>query len=549
MAKTPTHVIGIDVGTGSARAGIFNLKGRMAGSAVQKIKIWKPQPDFAEQSSADIWKAICKALRTAMTQAKLKPSDIAGIAFDATCSLVAVDKNEKPVTVSPTGKDEKNIILWMDHRAIGEAKALTQQGHDVTRYLGGTVSPEHQIPKLMWLKKNLPKTWKRTAWFFDLPDWLAFRATGRDVRSLCTTVCKWTYLAHEKDPSSRWNREFFEKNGIGDLLQENRIGTEINPMGECAGGLTSLAAKELGLDPGTPVAVGIIDAHAGGLGVLGMGRGGNQNTSFDDVLCLIGGTSSCHMVVSPEARFVPGVWGPYFSAMVPGMWLNEGGQSATGALLDFVIQTHPMFPTASAEAKNAKQSIYEYLNARVDTIAKREKLPHRSRLTKDLHVLPYFHGNRSPNADPFAKGAVHGLALHADVDDLVRYYYATIQAIAYGTRDIVEALNAKGYKISRLHACGGGTKNPLWMQEHADATGCEILLPKEPEAVLLGSAILAAVGAGAYADIPSAMTAMSAAGKTIKPSPQAAAYHQAKMKIHRELYKDQKKYQEMLAKV
>src|SRR5690606_38534399 len=141
-----------------------------------------------------IWKAVCYCVKQAMKQAKLDPDSIAGIAFDATCSLVAVDDQDKPVTVSPSGNDEQNVIVWMDHRAIAQAAGLTAQGHEVIKYLGGVVSPEHAIPKLMWLKKTMPASWKRLTRVFDLPDWLTYRATGRDVRSLCTTVCKWTYL-------------------------------------------------------------------------------------------------------------------------------------------------------------------------------------------------------------------------------------------------------------------------------------------------------------------------------------------------------------------
>ncbi len=555
---SPTHVIGIDVGTGSARAGIFDLKGHMVGTVSRTIQTWRPESDFVEQSSTDIWKAVCASTKAALKQAGLTGASIAGIAFDATCSLVAVDDQDGPVTISPTGEDDQNVIVWMDHRAMAEAARLTAQGHDVIRFLGGKVSPEHQVPKLMWLKKNLPDTWARATRYFDLPDWLTYRATGRDVRSLCTIVCKWTYLGHEKE-GARWNKDFFSKNKLADGLIRGAFGKMVEPMGNCAGGLNYESARELGLEVGTPVAVGIIDAHAGGLGVLGMGkstaakkRGDNAGStvdavSFDDVLCLIGGTSTCHMVVSEKPRFVPGVWGPYYSAMIPGMWLNEGGQSATGQLIDFVIASHPRHAEAVKEAKAEGVTVYEFLNGRVDALAAVGKLKQRCRLTQGYHMLPYFHGNRSPNADPSARGAIHGLTLHATLDDLALQYYAAIQAIAYGTRDIVEALNAEGYKITRLHACGGGTKNPLWMQEHADATGCEIVLPREPEAVLLGGAILAAVGAGIYKDIPAAMAAMSAAGAVIKPNAKTAAYHDAKMKVHRELYADQQKYDAMVA--
>jgi ribulose kinase len=174
----------------------------------------------------------------------------------------------------------------------------------------------------------MPDTWKRAARFFDLPDFLSYRATGVDTRSMCTTVCKWTYQGHESGGAGRWDTSFFEQVGLGDLAEESfqRIGQRVRPIGECVGGLSERAASELGLQPGTPVAVAIIDAHAGGLGLLGTpvdGEAPNED-ELDERLALIGGTSSCHMAVSKEPRFIPGIWGPYFAAMVPGFWLTDG---------------------------------------------------------------------------------------------------------------------------------------------------------------------------------------------------------------------------------
>jgi ribulose kinase len=233
--------------------------------------------------------------------------------------------------------------------------------------------------------------------------------------------------------------------------------------------------------------------------------------------------------------------------MIPGLWLNEGGQSATGALLDFIISNHPRHGDAQKEAKTAGITIYECLNEKVEALARDAKVPLKCHLTNRFHMLPYFHGNRSPNADPLARGAIHGLTLHATMEDLALLYYATIQAIAYGTRDIIEALNSSGYAITRLNACGGGTKNPLWLQEHADATQCEIQLPKEPEAMLLGSAMLAAMASGLYRSFPEAMTRMTATGATVRPDKKSASYHAAKIQVHRELYADQQKYDKICA--
>ena len=140
--------IGIDVGTGSARAGVFDGNGRMLADASRQIKIRRPQPDFVEQSSTDIWRACCHATRQALANARVSPSRIRGVGFDATCSLVALNANDRPVTVSPTGKDQQNVIVWMDHRALDQTRRINATGHNLLKYVGGVISPEMESPKL-----------------------------------------------------------------------------------------------------------------------------------------------------------------------------------------------------------------------------------------------------------------------------------------------------------------------------------------------------------------------------------------------------------------
>lgn len=550
--KKPRLFLGIDVGTGSARAGLFDARGTLLGSASHPITLWKPAPDHVEQSSDNIWAACGRSVRAALRAAGCSGADIAGIGFDATCSLVALDAEDRPVSVSTTGRAEQNVIVWMDHRALAQAARINAAGHPVLRYVGGVISPEMQTPKLLWLKENLPETWRRTARFLDLPDYLTYRATGDDTRSLCTTVCKWTYLGQQD--GAGWDASYFNRIGLGDLVRENfeRIGTRVRPMGEAiGGGLTPRAAHELGLRGGTPVGVAIIDAHAGGLGMLGARIGGGKvdAPALNRRIALIGGTSSCHMAVSPRPRFIRGVWGPYASAMIPGLWLTEGGQSATGALIDHAIFSHAAAAPLLAEAKRAGKTIYEQLNARLDALASAGGVPHPAALTHDLHVLPDHHGNRSPRADPTLRGAINGLTLSATADDLALHYLATIQAVAHGTRHIIDALNAKGYRIDTILACGGGTKNPVFIREHADITGCKIVLPREPEAVLLGSAVLGAVAAGCFASVLAAMAAMNAVGRAVTPvRGPVARFHTAKHAVFQRLHADSLAYRRIMAR-
>ncbi len=552
MTQDHRCYIGVDVGTGSARAGVFNSSGKMLGQSSRPIKMWKPQADFVEQSSDDIWDSSAAAIRQAVAEADIEVTNVRGIGFDATCSLVALDGSDRPVSVSPTGNDEQNVIVWMDHRAIEQAARINEGEHPALRYVGGIISPEMESPKLKWLKENLPDSWKRARHFFDLADFLTYRATGDETRSLCSTVCKWTYQGHLAPtiPGSvgKWEDSYWKSIGLGELVSEGyrRIGTRIRPMGEpIAQGLTEKAAFDFGLNPGTPVAVSIIDAHAGGVGMLGARVADGTEVELEKRLALIGGTSSCHMAISKEARFVDGVWGPFYSAMIPGLWLTEGGQSATGALIDHIIFSHVRGHELQQDARNRGITVYEILAEVLDKLAVGTEFP--AQLTRELHVQPDFHGNRSPRANPNARGMISGLTLGDSLEDLALLYLATVQAVAYGTRHILDALTLGGYEIETVLTTGGGAKNPIFLREHADITGRRIVLPKEPEAVLLGSAMLGAVAAGDCATVTEAMTEMSAADTVIEPCQGATArYHDAKRQVFLEMYEDQMKYNSLM---
>ncbi|MBI1246329.1 ribulokinase [bacterium] len=547
------YFIGVDVGTGSARAGVFDAEGKMLGSAVHPIKLFHPKPDFVEHSSHDIWQAACLAVRQATSSSGVDPAEIAGIGFDATCSLVVTDDEGHPVTVSPSGSDDQNVMVWMDHRASDQARRINEGQHDVLKYVGDAISPEMQTPKLLWLKENMPASWKKAGKFFDLPDYLTYRATGDETRSLCSTVCKWTYLGQAADgaEAAGWDASFFHSIGLGDLAEEDfrRVGQTVRPMGEAIGnGVSAQAASELRIPEGTAVGVSIIDAHAGGIGMIGatLDHKTLDPAELDHRLALIGGTSSCHMATSANARYISGIWGPYYSAMIPGRWLTEGGQSATGFLIDFIIQNHGATPKLIEASRASGKSVYEVLNERLETLAKGRKVP--ASLTKDLHVSPYFHGNRSPFADPTLKGMICGLTLSASLDDLAKLYLATIQSIAYGTRHIIEVMNEKGYRIDTIFACGGGTKNPIFLREHADITGCRVVLSKEPESVLLGAAMLGAVASGEKTDLLEAMSTMSGVDQILQPATGTTqGYHEAKYKIFRKMYEDQMAYRKLMA--
>lgn len=518
---TKSFVCAVDVGTGSARAGILDTSGTLLGRAEHPIVMNQPKADHAEHNSQDIWSAVCIAVRAAREKAGVAAQDIVGISFDATCSLVVLDRNAGQLSVSVTGERRWDTIVWLDHRAIAEADECTASGHAVLDYVGGVMSPEMATPKLMWLKRNLPGTWHEAGYLFDLTDFLTWKATGSLARSQCTLTAKWTYLAHEQ---TGWRRDFFETVGLSDLFEHGNLPEKASAVGADIGTLSTEAAAELGLTENCRVGAGVIDAYAGALGVLGGFAGDQQNIGRH--LALIAGTSSCVMAMSPDPQPFAGVWGPYYGAALPKLWLSEGGQSATGALLDHIIRWHGAGgdPDAAMHAKIARR-VAELRMAEGDKLAAR------------LHVLPDFHGNRSPLADPHAVGVVSGLTLDSSFDSLCKLYWRTAVGIALGVRHVLEALNENGYLIDTLHVTGGHTKNPLLMELYADATGCAVIEPLADEAVLLGTGMVAATAAGLFPDLNAACVAMQQGGRTRASNPAASGRFDRDYKIFLEMHR------------
>jgi FGGY-family pentulose kinase len=517
-------VIGVDVGSGSARAGVFDLSGTMLSYTSHEITLFRGPENYVEQSSREIWDAVCSSIKSAVSLSGVLPSSVAGIGFDATCSLVVLDAGGEPLPVGLSEDPDRNIIVWMDHRATKQAERINATGHPVLKYVGGKISPEMETPKIAWLKENKPDIYDRAWQFFDLADFLTWRATGDLARSVCTVTCKWTYLAHEK----RWDPDYFHTIGLGELADEDfrRIGACIvEPGTPCGNGLTATAAEQMGLPVGTPVAAGMIDAHAGGIGTVGVGGGATNNLAY------VFGTSSCTMTTTKNPVFVPGVWGPYYSAMVPGLWLNEGGQSAAGAAIKQLVSFHPAAAEATEQAKAQGISLPTFLaNLAL------ERMPLASeaaRLADGVHVVPEFLGNRAPFADPHSRAIIVGLGMESDLDNLLSLYIAGICGIGYGLRQIIEAQAQMGVTIDKIVISGGAGRHPLVRQLIADTCGCTVLATKASEPVLLGSAILGAVAAKLSPSVQEAMAHFSVLDNQYQPDA-----HFSKLHTHRyEAYK------------
>ncbi|KAH9496846.1 hypothetical protein Btru_010415 [Bulinus truncatus] len=348
-----------------------------------------------------------------------------------------------------------------------------------------------------------------------------------------------------------WNDEFLNIIGLNELCEKGHstIGNTVNmPGSPCGTGLSLQAAEELGLLPGTPVAASLIDAHAGALGCLGcQPRELSWQCDLGNILVMIAGTSTCHIICSRKSISVPGVWGPYYSVVLPEMWVNEGGQSAAGHLIEFLVSNHAAYNLAKDEANKSGQNVYDYLNDHLQSLVDQRNITSVATLTHSIHVWPDFHGNRSPLADVTLKGMVCGLTLSNSVDSLAVIYLATIQSLAYGTKHIITEMEKSGHKISLVLLCGGLAKNHLYVQTHADVLGLPVVLPNTEQSVLLGSAMLGACASGFFPNLEAAMTSMGGVGRVVSANKNVNSFHEKKFKVFLEMVQDQRKYQSIMS--
>lgn len=489
MTSSPLF-LGLDVGTQSIRAALIDPAGNCVAFATSPLDTTHPHPGWAEQEPRQWWQAAKTAIPQAVAKAGIAPERIAAIGLDCTaCTVLACGMDGTPL---------RPALLWMDQRAFREAETISQTRNRSLRYVSGVVSPEWMLPKALWLKRNEPATYERANRIVECTDWFMYRLTGEWTLSLNHVAVKWNYVR----PEGGWNDDLLDKADLEDL--PGKWPAQIVPLGKGAGRLSKVAADELGLRAGTPVAQGGIDAY---LGMLGMGAVGPGD------LAMIMGSSTCHLAMSSQELLGSGMLGCYPDAVLEGTYTLEGGQTATGSILDWYRRHFAGHETL--EAERGGRHVYEVLDAKAGAV------PAGS---EGVLCLDYWQGNRCPRKDPRARGAFWGLSLAHGPGHLFRSIY---EGTALGTRHILEDVAAHGLKIERLFAGGGGARSDLWLQIHADVLDQPVHLPRDSEACALGAALVAAVHSGHYASFDEAAQRMVQIKKVVEPR-----------SAHRQVYDD-----------
>lgn len=472
------YLLGIDLGTQSVRSCLFDLQGAMCASATRPLRMTYPHPGWAEQDPEEWWDAALAAIRETLERPGVSPAQVVALSPDCTaCTVVALDAEGKPL---------RPALLWMDERAHEEAEEISRLQHPSFRYCGGKLSPQWMLPKARWLKRYEPEVYSKAIWLVDGVDFLTYRLTGHWTASLNTVTAKWNYVR----PLGGWPADLLAEADLEDL--RGKWPEKILPVGSKVGTLHPRVAAATGLPEETVVAQGGIDAYAGMIGVGAVEPGD---------LAVIVGSSSCHLALSKKPVFAD-IWGPYPDALVEGTYVLEGGQTATGSIVQWLLDIAGAGRTG-ADAGGG------------DPLARLEPAAEKIRPgAEGLLLLDHFQGNRTPYKDPRARGVIIGLTLRHGLPHLLRGIY---EAVTYGTRQVLENMAAHGFAPAKLFAGGGGARSALWMQIHADVLGQPIHLTREPESVALGAAIWAGMAAGRFRGYRDATEAMVRTERVVAP--------------------------------
>ncbi len=509
-------VIGVDFGTLSGRALVVRVSdGTELGTAVHDYRHGvmdsalastgeRLPPDWALQDPGDWRDVLREAVPAAVAAAGIRPGQVIGIGTDFTaCTVLPVTGDGTPLCQLDglAGRPHAYPKLWKHHAAQPQADrinalALARGEPWIARY-GGKISSEWQFAKGLQLLEEDPEIYQRVQRWIEAADWIIWQLCGTETRNACTAGYKGIWQ-DGRYPSP----DFLAALNPGFAgFADGKLAHPVSPLGARAGSLTAGAAAWTGLTAGIAVAVGNVDAHV---------TPPAANAIRPGQMTLIMGTSTCHVMNGGKLAEVPGMCGVVDGGIVAGRWGYEAGQTGVGDIFAWFAD-HAVPPAYREEAARRGVSVHDLLSAE----AARQAVG-----AHGLLALDWLNGNRSVLTDHHLSGVVAGLTLATRAPDI---YLALIESTAFGTRVIIDAFEAAGIGVSELVIAGGLTRNELIMRIYADVTRRPLGLIGSAQGPALGSAIHAAVAAGAYADVPAAAAAMGTMRRAVyTPDPASA---------------------------
>ena len=524
------YVVGVDFGTLSGRAVVVRVRdGAELGSAVHEyahgvIDTELPSgvrlgPDWALQAPGDWIEVLRVAVPKALAVAGVPAEHVIGIGIDTTaCTVLPTSADGTPLCEAYPDRPHAWPKLWKHHAAQPHADRINavaaRRGEPWLARYGGKLSSEWQYAKGLQLLEEDPEIYHLAERWIEATDWIVWQLTGVETRNICTAGYKGVYQ-DGRYPGD----DFLAELNPGFAGFTAKLGGTPAPLGGLAGRLTARAAEWTRLPEGIAVAVGNVDAHVTAAAADAVRPG---------QMVAIMGTSTCHVMPSDKLAEVPGMCGVVRDGIVPGLWGYEAGQSGVGDIFAWFVENS--VPAAYSErAAELGMNLHEYLTS----LAERQPVGAHGLVALDWH-----NGNRSVLVDHDLSGVIVGQTLATRPEDV---YRALIEATAFGTRVIVETFEASGVPVEEFIVAGGLLKNRFLMQVYADVLRRPLSVIGSAQGPALGSAIHAAVAAGAYPDITAAAAAMG------KRTPEAYLPDPARADVYDRLYAEYRRLHDHFA--
>ncbi len=481
------YYLGIDLGTSSVKVLVIDDKNKIIGDASREYPVYYPQEKWAEQNPEDWWSETKKCIQDVVRDYAIPSNGIGGISFSGQMhGLVALDENNDVLTPA---------ILWCDNRTEEECAEITAYfGQEkLSQYTGNKALTGFTAPKILWLKKNRPEIFSKIKHIMLPKDYVSFQLTGQ----YSTDVSDASGMLLLDVQQRQWSKEMLAYLEINEAMLP-----KLYESYEACGHVLPSVMEELGLDGDIVVAAGAGDQAAGAVGT---------GTVVEGIVSVTLGTSG--VVFAAHEQYAHDK-----ENRLHAFCHSNGKYHSMGVMLSAASCLKWWVDTAQ------KGMSFEELLHEAETIESEDK---------HLVFLPYLMGERTPYADPNAKGAFVGMSMLTQRGHMTK---AVLEGVSYGLKDSMEILKDIHVPIKQVRVIGGGAKSPLWKQILADMFEVEIEEINTNQGGALGAAILGAVAAGHFNTVAEGCDAMIKVVNTVKPNPKKAAYYQEKYQRFVKLY-------------